>query len=267
MPTPADISRPASRLTIAVLTHNEAHQIERCLTSAAFADELIVVDSGSSDDTVAIAVRLGATTFVHADWQGFAEQRNRLLAHATGDYILFLDADEEITPALRDDILAAVRSREVAVWSVVWSEVAFGRELKHMVPRKGPARLFKRSLLQKYDGVVHENAVLTDPGAPRHVLRHQLRHYSRQTVYGSLKKLAQYAALGASKRAHRKKLGGILPGLLMSGLTFLRLYVFRLAFTGGGPGFLYSLFIALETFFRYAAAQYDSNIEIAPLKR
>ena len=72
-------------LTIGVLTKNEGHRIAACLQSAAFADEIVLVDSGSTDDTVAIAQRLGAKVFIHADWQGFAVQRNRVLAQASGD--------------------------------------------------------------------------------------------------------------------------------------------------------------------------------------
>ncbi len=99
MTDPQAAVRPT--LTIGVLAKNEAHQIERCLRSAAFADQVVVVDSGSSDDTVAIAEKMGAQVHLYPDWQGFAVQRNRLLAHATGDYLFFLDADEEITPALQ----------------------------------------------------------------------------------------------------------------------------------------------------------------------
>lgn len=91
-------------LTVAVLTLNEAHRIEACLQSAAFADQLLVVDSGSTDDTVAIAQRLGAEVHSYPDWKGFAVQRNRLLAHARGDYIFFLDADEVMTPAFAQEL-------------------------------------------------------------------------------------------------------------------------------------------------------------------
>ena len=99
----------APTLTVAVLTHNEAHRIEACLKSAAFADQVLVVDSGSTDDTVALARGLGAEVHSYPDWQGFAVQRNRLLAHSRGDYVFFLDADEVMTPAFAQELQAIVR--------------------------------------------------------------------------------------------------------------------------------------------------------------
>lgn len=246
-------------LTIGILAKNEAHQIERCLRSATFADEVVVVDSGSTDRTVEIARSLGAQTFVHADWQGFAVQRNRLLEHATGDYIFFLDADEEITPALQAQIETAVRSREHAVWKITWSVVAYGKELRYFLSQSSLERLFRRDMVRHFEGAVHEHAVLTEPQAPRHKLRAKLRHFSRQTIRGSLQKLTQYAMLGAAKRARQGKRGGVLRGLGSGMAIFLRLYVLRLGFLGGGPGFLFCLFIALECFFRYAALHYDRD--------
>lgn len=257
MPTTPDTRRPT--LTIGVLTKNEAHQIERCLRSAAFADEVIVVDSGSTDDTVAIAQRQGAKTHVCADWQGFAVQRNRLLQHATGDYILFLDADEEITPQLQAEIESAVRSGLRAVWKVEWSVVAYGEELRYLLPQSRPERLFRRDLLRGFEGAVHEHPVLTEPQTPRHVLKAKLRHFSRQTIRGSLQKLTQYAMLGAAKRAKLGKKGGVLRGLASGLAIFFRLYLLRLGFLGGGAGFLFCFFIALECFFRYAALHYDRD--------
>ena len=252
-------SRPT--LTIGVLTKNEAHRIEKCLRSAAFADQLIVVDSGSSDDTVAIARRLGAEVQIYPDWQGFAVQRNRLLSHARGDYLFYLDADEVITPALQAEIEAAVRSGEHAVWQIEWSVVAYGRELRYFLSQSRLERMFRRELLERYEGVVHEHAVLREgPRAlPRHAFKARLLHYSRETVRGSLEKLTQYAMLGAAKRAQAGKRGGVLRGIASAFAIFLRLYVFRLGFLGGGPGFLFCYFIALECFFRYAALYYDRD--------
>ena len=84
-------------------------------------------------------------------------------------------------------------------------------------------------------------------------------HYSRETVRGSLEKLTQYSMLGAAKRAAAGKRGGVLRGMASAFAIFLRLYVFRLGFMGGGPGFLFCFFIALECFFRYAALYYDRD--------
>lgn len=250
-------------LTVAVLTHNEAQRIEACLNSAAFADQLLVVDSGSTDDTVALARGLGAEVHSYPDWQGFAVQRNRLLAHSRGDYVFFLDADEIMTPAFAQELQAIVRSGEQAVWTIRWRMVAFGHELKYFRSQSEIERLFVRAMVREYTGVVHEQAemhpLLGGAAAPRHLIKSRLLHYSRTTVRGSLEKLTQYVMLGAAKRAESGKRGGVLRGLASGGSMFLRLYFFRLGFLCGGAGFLYCLFVALEGFFRYAALHYDSD--------
>lgn len=250
-------------LTIAVLTKNEAHRIEACLASAAFADQVLVVDSGSTDSTVALCHQSGADVFEYPDWQGFAVQRNRLIAHARGDYIFFLDADELITPAFQKELQAIVLSNAKAVWQIRWRMVAYGHELKYYISRSKVERLFRRDMLKEYVGAVHEQAILQNesPGmpTPRKVMAAKLLHHSRETVRGSLEKLTQYVMLGASKRAQAGKSGGVLRGLASGLAMFLRLYIFRLGFLCGGAGFLYCLFVALEAFFRYAALHYDKD--------
>ena len=262
--TEAASARPT--LGVAVLTLNEAQRIEACLRSAAFADQIVVVDSGSSDDTCERATALGAQVQLHPAWQGFGVQRTRALEHLHTDYVFFLDADEEITPALQAEILRAVVSGEDATWRVWWDEVAFGRALTRMKPRGGIQRLFRRSTLERFDGVVHEAAVLRH-SVPDHAFRSRLLHHSRPTVYGSLRKLAQYVQLGSNKRRAQGKKGGVWRGLLMGTVVFLRVYLFQRAFLCGGPGFLYSQFIALETFFRYAALRYDELEPSQPARR
>jgi glycosyltransferase involved in cell wall biosynthesis len=249
----------APTLCIGVLAMNEAHRLAACVQSAQFAHQLIVVDSGSTDNTCELAAELGAEVFDYPDWQGFAVQRNRLLKHVTTDYIFFLDADEVITPALQAEIEKAVASGQDAVWEILWNQVAYGKALSLMKSTGGIRRLFKTSNIFQFVGVVHEGATLRDPGTPIYRFKHRLLHYSRETVYGSLLKLAQYVQLGAAKRAAIGKRGGVLRGFASAFAIFLKLYVFRRGFLCGPQGFLFCFFIALECFFRYAALKYDAK--------
>lgn len=245
-------------LTIAILTLNEAQRIAACIDSAAFADQIVVIDSGSSDGTQALARQLGAQVFEHADWRGFAEQRNRALAQVTSDYVFFLDADEVITPTLQAEIQAAVVSNQEAIWKVVWTQVAFGRPLTWMAHSGGAKRMFKTQSLMKFEGAVHERAITTT-GLPILTFRSRLPHYSRESVYVSLLKLAQYVQLGAAKRAAQGKRGGILQGMLSAFSIFFKNYILRRGFLCGAEGFLHCYFLAQECFFRYAALAYDRH--------
>ena len=139
----------AATLTVAVLTHNEAAGIDACLRSAtaAGADQLLVIDSGSSDATALLARAAGAEVFEYADWQGFAVQRTRQLQHARGDYVFFLDADEVMSPAFAQELQAIVRSGSPAVWQIRWRMVVFGRELRFFRANTKVERLFRRDLI------------------------------------------------------------------------------------------------------------------------
>ena len=254
-------------LCIAILTLNEARRIEQCIDSARFADQIVVVDSGSSDGTVALASAMGAEVHTYADWQGFGEQRNRLLKHCRADYVFFLDADEVIPPELEKEITDIVRSGANGVWEVLWNQVAYGKPLTRMKSTGGIPRLFRADNLIGYEGLVHEAAVLKDKTVPVYKLKARLFHYSRETIYGSLQKLAQYAQLGALKRAKRGKTGGVLRGFASALANFLQLYIFRRGFLCGPEGFLFCFFIALECFFRYAMIEYDKGILSGSAKR
>jgi glycosyltransferase involved in cell wall biosynthesis len=253
-------SQTKARLSVGILTKNESKLIGRCIQSALFADEVVVLDSGSTDGTVEIAKSLGAVTFLSDDWQGFAVQRNRLLSRLSGDYVFFLDADEIITPELQTELKKIVASGEQAVWKVRWTVVAYGHTLNNFKSNASMERLFPRKLIDHYEGVVHEEALLREPGAQRHILRSRLLHHSRQSVRASLEKLTQYAMLGAAKRYAKGKRGGVLRGMASAASSFVRTYFVQRAFLDGAPGFLYCYFVALESFFRYVALKYDAEI-------
>lgn len=254
-------------LTIAVLTRNEAQNIPACLESAAFADQVLVVDSASTDGTVELARAAGAEVYLHPDWQGFATQRNRQLEHARGDWIFFLDADEVITPGLAREIQEAVHRDQDRIYDVRWTQVAFGRPLTHMRKGAGLPRLFPRRQLLCFEGVVHEGPCLRTPGLPHASLPSPLLHHSRRTVHQSLLKLAQYAQLGAVKRQGQGKQGGVLRGMGSALASFVRLYVFHRGFLCGREGFLHCFLVALESFFRYAALTVDRDALGQPAAR
>lgn len=251
-------SQPA-RLCVGILTLNEEKRIAACIRSASFADQILVIDSGSKDRTVEIARALGAQVHVYPDWQGFAEQRNRMLPHIQADYIFFLDADEEFTPALAQEVQQVLQGQEDAIWEVQWNQVAYGRALTHMRSTGGVQRMFRSASLLRFEGVVHEKAVTQPAGLPVRRFRGRLMHYSRETIYGSLQKLAQYTQLGARKRAEAGKRGGVLRGLASGLSNFFRLYVLGRGFLYGAEGFLYCLFVALESFLRYVMLRYDQE--------
>ena len=246
-------------LTIGILTMNEERRIAACIDSAAFADQIIVVDSGSSDATVEIATGKGVEVYSYPDWQGFAVQRNRILQHATGDWIFFLDADEVVTPALAQEMRAIVDANVACVWEVAWEQIAYGQSLGRMRSSGGIPRLFPRAQILQFEGVVHEGAKLKDPALPVRLLKQRLPHYSRETIYGSLQKLAQYVQLGAYKRMQAGKRGGVLRGMGSAIANFIRLYFFHRGFLCGRAGFLHSFLVALECFFRYVALEIDGE--------
>lgn len=258
-----DLIHTGPRLTIGILTLNEEKRIATCIASARFADQIIVVDSGSQDKTREIAESLGAEVYNYPEWQGFAVQRNRILQHAKGEYIFFLDADEEIPAAMQAEIQNVVSAGKDEIWEVQWNQVAFGKPLTLMKSTGGIPRMFKTKSISEFTGVVHEHAEMDGPQRPVQRFRSRLLHYSRESIYGSLNKLAQYVQLGAAKRAQAGKTGGVLRGFGSGLAIFLRLYIFRRGFLCGAEGFLFCFFIALECFFRYAAIKYDtSNLEI-----
>lgn len=246
-------------LAVVVLARNEVLRLPKCLGSARFAERLIVIDAGSTDGSIEVARAHGAQVERHDDWQGFGVQRTRALAYCQGmRYVFFLDADEEISDILQQEIADCVASDKQAAWTVSWLQVAFGHPLDRMVSAGGMPRLFHRACLRGFDGAVHEQAQL-EPGTTVCQLRNKLLHHSYETVHDSLKKLRQYAMLGASKRAALGKRGGVLRGLASALAGFIRLYVLRRGFLHGGAGFLYCYVLAQECFFRYAALEYDRD--------
>jgi hypothetical protein len=166
---------------------------------------------------------------------------------------------------MQAEIEAVIASGKDEIWEVQWNQVAFGKPLTRMKIGGSHHRMFRTQSIREFSGVVHEKAEMHGGQQAVKRLKARLLHYSRDTVYGSLSKLAQYTQLGAVKRAQAGKSGGVLRGLASGGVLFVRFYILRRGFLCGSEGFLFCLFVALESFFRYAALRYDV-IDLANLK-
>jgi len=169
-----------------------------------------------------------------------------------------LDADEELTPELSQEIHDVLLTRSTDVWELALEQVAFGQKLSAMSSRGRVPRLFHRQDLVCYEGVVHEKPIMKAACRYRPLVN-RLPHHSRESIHASLLKLAQYSQLGAAKRALMGKRGGILRGMASAFASFIRLYIGQRGFLCGGAGFLHCYLVSQECFFRYAALEYDSK--------
>ena len=254
MPTPNEAQARAAdhmaTLSVIVITKNEANNLHDCLASVAWADEIIVVDSGSTDDTLAIAREFTAYVYSH-DWPGFGMQKNRALSYASQDWVLSLDADERVTPQLRQEIETVLRNAagQFAAYDVPRLSSYCGRFMHHSGWHPDyVTRLFKRGFARFSDDLVHER-LLVD--APVGKLKSDLLHYSFNDLEQVLRKMDQYSTAGAQKLLSKGK-RATLTGAVLHGLwSFLRTYLLRGGFLDGREGFMLAVSNAEGTYYRY----------------
>lgn len=250
------------RLSVIIITYNEAHNIRGCLESVAFADEIIVLDSGSQDDTCQIARRHTKKVLV-LDWPGDGPQRNRGIEQATGDWVLCLDADERVTPQLAEELLAAIQVPSYDGYSIAFLSHYLGKPIHFGDWRKERhTRLFRRAK-GRYSGsdVYGAQGAHSRPVVQGSVglLRAPILHYPFPTLEEVLSKINQYSSGGAAlKKAAGQK--SSLSKALGHGLwAFLRGYFLRFGFLDGREGFLLAVSNAEGTYYRYLKLLYLSD--------
>jgi glycosyltransferase involved in cell wall biosynthesis len=237
-------------LSVIIITRNEAARIGACLASVSWADEIVVLDSGSTDDTVAICRAAGAT--VHeTDWPGFGPQKNRALDLATGDWVLSVDADEAVTPELREEIVAAISTPRTAIaWRMPRLSTFLGRPMRHSGWWPDyVVRVFKRGTARFTDSAVHERLV---PTGEVGTFRHPLLHESVVSLEDSVGKMNQYSSASA-RMLHQQGRRASLGAAIARGIwTFLHGYVLRAGFLDGREGLMLAIANAEGSYYRHA---------------
>ncbi len=236
-------------LSVIIIAKNEACNIRDCISSVAWADEIIVVDSGSTDETVSIAKEMGARAYVHTDWPGFGPQKNRALDYAKGDWIFSIDADERVTPELRSEIEQAMRDAKADGYFCPRLSQFCGKFIRHSGWYPDYVlRLFRRNAGRFSDSLVHE-VVLLDGKTAR--LKNPLLHYSYLSKDDVERKVKHYSSAAAEQMFKAGKKSTALRALLSGLWAFLRTYVMRLGILDGLAGLNIAVMNARTTYLKY----------------
>lgn len=243
-----------STIAAVLIVKNEADNLDKCLSSVKeWVDEIIILDSGSTDQTQQIAEKYGAKFYQNSDWQGFGIQRQRAQTYVTSDWCLWLDADEIVTAPLRKNIEALLTQPIQSIaYTIPRLNHVFGKPIHHSgwYPDR-VIRLYPTQLTGYNDALVHEK-VQIDQAVKLHDLSGDLLHTPYKNLEHYLVKSAGYAKAWADSRELKGKSTTITTGFLHAMGCFCRMYLLRLGFLDGKTGLLLSVLSAHSTFVKYA---------------
>jgi glycosyltransferase involved in cell wall biosynthesis len=252
----------ATSITAIIMTKNEAHDIAACIESVLWMDRVIVLDSGSTDGTQDICKKY-AVQLVEAPWLGsFGKQKNQALVLATTDWVFSLDADERITEPLKQEVLQIINGNpECTAYKIPRQNFFLNKKIKHCWNTKSdmPIKLLRRGMAKFDDALVHENVIAAEPIGK---LTNALLHYPVRDLEEMLNKTNFYSTLGATKLAQKDIKSSIMKTLGHGIWAFIRIYILKLGFLDGWPGFLIALANFEGTFYRYAKLLEKENYEL-----
>ena len=237
-------------ISAVIITYNEAESLPRTLALLTWVDEVVVVDSGSQDDTVKIASAAGAKV-IHQPFLGFGPQKAFAVTQASHDWVLVVDADEVITPELAMEIQATITSGSDLVGYRVPRDFVFLGRLMRWGGERGKThlRLFDRRAGNYNNASVHEDVVLSGPIG---TLRERMLHFSYPNLESYWAKFNNYTTRGSQDLYKRGKRVSALYVMLRFPFSFLYLYLVRFLVLDGYPGFIWAFFSAVYPVVKYA---------------
>lgn len=238
----------SQKLSIAIITKNEEHNIERCLKSVQWADEIVVVDNGSTDRTPAICLKY-TPKVIHSDWLGFGPLKQLAVNSATHDWILSIDSDEEVSALLKAKILNILENPLFDGFRIKRESFYLGKKIRYCGwQRDFQLRLFNRKFGNFNDKSVHESVNLSGTIG---TIAAPLYHYTYPTVQSHIEKMNRYTELGSELLVKKNKTASI-GGAVLRGLTkFFKMYVLQLGFLDGKIGFVLCYNSAFGVYLKY----------------
>ena len=237
-----------TRLSAAIITKNEEEKIGRCIDSLSFVDEIVVVDSGSDDRTTRIAESKGAKV-VYNPWEGHIQQKNFAIGQTRGEWILSLDADEIVSPRLRDEISRVMESPKADGYAIPRLVYYINRWIYHCgwYPAR-KVRLFRRGK-GRWGGENPHDRIMLDGLCEK--LDGDLYHLSFDNVSDHLKTINSFTDIAADERVAKSKKAGLFSIAARPAATFVKMYFLKLGFLDGVPGLIVSGLSSYHVFCKY----------------
>lgn len=246
-------------ISVVIITRNEATNIKRCLDSLQWVKEVIIVDSGSTDNTLEIVSTYKNVKVIETDWSGYSENKRKGTKTAVNDWVFWVDADEEVTKELMQE-LASLKVSEGNFYAYDLPRKTFflNEWVRHTGWYPGRViRLFNKKYCDFNDNILHES-VLVPEGKTGH-LKSDLLHYSYQNLYQYFDKMNYYGKYGAEELLRKGKKFSIWQLLFNPCATFIKFYFFKKGFLDGKKGFIISVGSAFSNFIKYTNFYYLSR--------
>jgi glycosyltransferase involved in cell wall biosynthesis len=236
------------KLTVTIITKDEESNIGRCLESVKWADEIVVIDSGSRDKTLEICRRYGCR-IIETEWLGFGPTKQLGVKAASNDWILSIDADEELTVSLIKKIMEVLASKDIHKgYCIKRNSFYLGRMIKFCWGRDFPLRLFNRNYGNFDEKSVHESVQMEIEVGK---IKEPMLHYTYPTIESHVKKINLYSSLGAVQSYEKGKRSSIPKALLRGVYFFIEMYFFRLGFLDGKEGLVLSVVSSYGATYKY----------------
>ncbi len=244
--------------SVLIIAHNEADNIAEAVSSALFADEIVVVDNGSDDNTGKIASSLGANVIRSEKNIGYSDAKKLGLKHCSAEWVFWLDADERISKNLADEILAAIeKQKEFVAFKIPRKSFFLGKWIRHCGWYPDYVlRLFRKDRAKFSDDLVHEKLLVN--GAIRK-LSSPILHYTDPTLGHYIAKLNHYTTLGAQQMRTQGKRATICDILFRPAATFIKMFIIKLGFLDGIHGFVLCTLSAVHTMVKYAKSYFGER--------
>ena len=242
------INTMSEKITVTIITKNEEANIDRCLKSVDWADEIVVADSGSTDATLEICKRHHCKIIMH-EWLGFGPMKRLAVDAAMNDWIFSIDADEEVTDVLKKHIADIIKNPEFNGYRIKRRSFYLGKPINYCGwQRDYQLRLFNRRFGNFNAKQVHESVQMTGEVGR---IESPLLHYTYPTLQSHVLRMNRYADLGARQLKHKGKSSSILSAVMRGTFKFIKMYLLNLGILDGKQGFILCYNSAFGVYLKY----------------